>query len=421
MNKLINKKLTRLLLLILTVTLFVSCGENKQNSEKVIKNKIELNEYGLKTDSLIEHDGVVLRNENLSDILLPFGVGYKKILELSDSSKPVFDVRKIRPGNDYVAFTTKDSLNKLKYFVYEIDKLNFVVYNFGDSTISIYAGKKEVTTKETKAGGIVKGSLWGTMKSLGLSPVLAIKMSEILAWQIDFNTVRNGDKFKVIYNNNYIGDEFISTGIIKAIMFEHMGEKFYAFRFKQGNKIDYFDTEGGSMRKAFLKAPLKFTRISSRFTHRRFHPILHIYRPHLGIDFAAPIGTPVQSVGDGVVLVAQRKGAEGRFVKIRHNSTYSSGYMHLSRYGKGIKPGKHVNQGDIIGYVGSSGLSTGPHLDFRFWKNGTLVNYLTQKFPPSNPVKKKYMARFIEVRDSLIKELDKISLREIQPANSTVD
>jgi len=413
MNKLLNVNLTRLLFFILSITFIFSCGEKNQNKEKVLKKKAALNEYGLQTDSLIEHDGVVLRNENLSDILLPFGLGYKRILKLSDLSKPIFDVRKIRPGNDYTAFTTIDSLNRLKYFVYEIDKLNFIVYDFGDSTISVFAGKKEVTAQEKKAGGVVKGSLWSTMKSLGLSPVLAIKMSEILAWQIDFNAVRNGDKFKVIYDNNYIDNEFIGTGIIKALMFEHMGEQFYAFRFKEGNKTGYFDYDGGSMRKAFLKAPLKFTRISSRFTHRRYHPILHIYRPHLGIDFAAPIGTPVQAVGDGVVLVAHRKGAEGRFVKIRHNSTYSSGYMHLSRYGKGIRPGKHVNQGDVIGYVGSSGLSTGPHLDFRFWKNGTPVNYLAQKFPPSNPVKKEYMERFIEIRDSLKKELDKIPLSNI--------
>ncbi len=389
--------------------LLVSCNnDNKVNKDSVKENEPELNEYGFSSDSLLEHDGIILKHQNISNILLPFGIGYKKILELSDSSKKVFDVRKIRPGHGYSAFTTLDSTKRLKYFVYEIDMLNYVVYQFGDSTISVLKGKKKVIKKEKKAGGIVEGSLWGTMENLGLSPVLAIKMSEILAWQIDFNAVQNGDRFKVIYDNNYVDGEFVETGIIKAILFEHRHTPFYAFRFREGNDVDYYDLSGGSMRKAFLKAPLKFTRISSRFSRHRYHPILHIYRPHLGIDFAAPIGTPVQSVGDGVVLEARRKGAEGRFVKIRHNATFSSGYMHLSRYGKGIRPGKKVKQGDVIGYVGSSGLSTGPHLDFRFWKNGRLVNYLKQKFPPSKPVKKEYMERFIALRDSMKHELDAI-------------
>ncbi len=403
-------KLKTILIPILAGLFFViSCS--KENTESVPAKKISeprLNEYGMNSDSLIEHDGVVLKRQNFSDILLPFGVSYKKILELSDSSGKIFDVRKIRPGADYAAFTTKDSAKSLKYFVYEIDQINYVVYDFRDSVIAVRKGRKHVSSKEERAGGIIKGSLWNTMQSLNLSPVIAIKMSEILAWQIDFNAVRNGDKFKVIYDNNYIDDRFVGTGIIKAVMFEHMKTPYYAFRFKEGNDVDYYDLDGGSMRKEFLKAPLKFTRISSRFSRHRYHPILHIYRPHLGIDFAAPIGTPVQAVGDGVVIEARRRGGAGRFVKIRHNATFSSGYMHLSRYGKGIRPGKHVKQGDVIGYVGSSGLSTGPHLDFRFWKNGRLVNYLVQKFPPSKPVKKEYMKRFIELRDSMKKELDVI-------------
>ncbi len=397
------------LLFISGLLFFAGCNNEKTKIVETKKTEQpKLNEYGLNADSLIEHDGVVLKRQNFSDILLPFGVGYKKILELSDSSKKFFDVRKIRPGADYSAFTTMDSTKKLKYFVYEIDRTKYVVYDFRDSAIAVHRGEKEITKKEKRAGGIVKGSLWSTMQSLGLSPVIAIKMSEILAWQIDFNAVRNGDKFKVIYDNNYIDDEFIGTGIIKAVMFEHMKTPYYAFRFREGNDIDYYDLDGGSMRKQFLKAPLKFTRISSRFSRHRYHPILHIYRPHLGIDFAAPIGTPVQSVGDGVVVEARRRGGAGRFVKIRHNSTYSSGYMHLYKYGKGIRPGKHIQQGDIVGYVGSSGLSTGPHLDFRFWKNGRLVNYLTQKFPPSKPVKEKYMKSFIAFRESMKKELDSI-------------
>jgi len=401
----------KIVLLLFFLLLVISCSEKNTDSKINTPEQNEApkkNEYGLIVDSLIEHSGVVLKNQNLSDILLPFGLSYKEILTLEKKSKPVFDIRKIRPQHFYAAYVTKDSLNKLTYFVYEIDDINYVVYDFSDSLLSVYRGQKEITTRERKVGGIVKGSLWLTMEEIGVSPVLALRMSEVLAWQVDFNAVRNGDKFKVIYNENYIAGDYVGVGTIKALMFEHIGEKYYGFLFKQGDDIDYYDENGGSLRKAFLKAPLKFTRISSRFTYRRYHPILHRYRAHTGIDFAAPIGTPVHAVGDGIVVERRRKRAEGNYIRIRHNSTYSSGYMHLSKFAKGIHVGAKVKQGQIIGYVGSTGLSTGPHLDFRFWVNGKPVNYLALKFPPSKPVKKKYMKEFTALKDSLMKELDSI-------------
>ncbi len=396
------------LLYLLILLTFFACGEKKQNSSETEAEKPTPNEYGLYVDSLIEHSGFVLKNQNFSDILLPFGLSYKEIIELEKKSKPVFDIRKIRPKHFYAAYVTSDSLNRLKYFVYEINDIDFVVYDFTDSLLAIYPGKKEITARERKVGGIVKGSLWLTMEEIGVSPVLALRMSEVLAWQVDFNAVRNGDKFKVIYDENFIADDYVGVGIIKALMFEHLGEKYYGFRFAQGDDIDYYDENGGSLRKAFLKAPLKFTRISSRFTYRRYHPILHRYRPHTGIDFAAPIGTPVHAVGDGIIVERRRKRAEGNYIRIRHNSTYSSGYMHLSRFAKGIRVGTKVRQGQVIGYVGSTGLSTGPHLDFRFWVNGKPANYLAMKFPPSKPVKKEYMKKFETLRDSLMKELEAI-------------
>lgn len=404
------KKLFALLLFLAVI--FTACSKT-DNSDNGIKSATEKpepkkNEYGLVTDSLIEHTGVVLKNQNFSDILLPFGLSYKKIIELEKKSKPVFDIRKIRPKHFYAAYVLNDSLNTLKYFVYEIDDINFVVYDFSDSLLSVYKSAKKITTRERKVGGIVKNSLWLTMEEIGVSPVLALKMSEVLAWQIDFNAVRNGDKFKVIYDENYVAGDYAGVGTIKALMFEHIGEKYWGFRFEQNGDIDYYDENGGSLRKAFLKAPLKFTRISSRFSYRRYHPILHRYRAHTGIDFAAPIGTPVHSVGDGVVIERRRKRAEGNYVRIRHNATYTSGYMHLARFARGIKVGAKVKQGQVIGYVGSTGLSTGPHLDFRFWVNGRPANYLALKFPPSKPVKKEYMKAFEALRDSLMRELNSI-------------
>ncbi len=405
-------KKTKALILLVLFSLLVlnACTQKQETNSTKIKKKPEpvKNEYGLVVDSLIEHSGVVLKGENISDILHPFGLSYKQIIDMEKTSEPIFNVRKIRPKHFYAGYVTKDSLNKLKYFVYEIDPVNFVLFDFSDSLINVQVKQKKITHKERKVGGIVKNSLWVTMEEIGVSPVLALRLSEILAWQIDFNAVRNGDKFKVIFDENYIGDEYAGVGIIKAVMFEHLGEKFYGFRFSQNGDIDYYDENGGSLRKAFLKAPLKFTRISSRFSYHRYHPILHRYRPHLGIDFAAPIGTPVHSVGDGIVIEKRRKHAEGNYIRIKHNSVYTSGYMHLSHYAKGIRIGAKVRQGQVIGYVGSTGLSTGPHLDFRFWVNGKPVNYLGMKFPPSKPVKKEFMKKYIAYKDSMMNELEQI-------------
>ncbi len=347
------------------------------------------------------------KNETLADILLQFDIPYAKIDEIAKLSKPVFDVRKIKSGNTYRAYFAEDSVKNLKYFIYDKDKINYVTYDLDDS-VTVSEGKKKVTIKIDKASGIINSSLYETLHDEGLSPLLAVELADVFAWQIDFYIVQRGDKFKVIYEKKYIGDRFIGTGEILAAEFEHMGNKFLAFRFEQNGKTEYFDAEGKSLQKQFLKAPLKYRRISSRFSRRRFHPILRIYRPHLGIDYAAAIGTPVQAVGDGIVVEARYKGQAGRFVKIRHNSVYTSGYLHLSRYGKGIKRGAKVKQGQVVGYVGSSGLSTGPHLDFRFWKNGRLVNYMTQKFPSSQSVKKENMSAFLKVRDEYIKKLNEI-------------
>ncbi|OGU54956.1 MAG: hypothetical protein A2V66_10160 [Ignavibacteria bacterium RBG_13_36_8] len=246
---------------------------------------------------------------------------------------------------------------------------------------------------------------------LSIDPVLAIELSEIFAWQIDFYTIQSGDKFKAIYEEKYIGDKYVGIGRVYAACFNHNKKDFYAFIFEQEEgKREYFDENGLSLSKAFLKAPVRFSRISSRFTSRRFHPILKRYRSHYGIDYVASIGTPVQSVGDGKVAEAGYKGAEGRYVRIKHNGTYSSMYMHLSRFGQSITSGANVKQGQTIGYVGSSGFSTGPHLDFRFYINGQPVNYLVQEFPSTHPVKDELKAHYEGVKNVLQLRLDSLSI-----------
>lgn len=400
-------KIKYTLLAFVSLVLFNCTGDFNDNPEKlesVDTVSVNINEFGIIVDSLNEYSDIIKKNQTLADILLPFNIDYNKITQMVSESKEIFDLRKINAGKEYFIYTQNDSIETPKYFVYAFDKINYIVYDL--DSIKINKGQKEIIVKEKFAEGTINSSLYETLQEQNLSPLLALKLSEVLAWQIDFYTIQKGDYFRVLYNEKYVGDDFVGIGKIKAIQFNHKTRDYFGFRFEQGDEFDYFDENGNSLRKAFLKAPLKFSRISSKYSRRRLHPVLRTYRPHLGIDYAAATGTPVQSVGDGTVVQASYQGGAGNYVKIKHNGTYTSGYMHLSKYGKGIKKGARVKQGDVIGYVGSTGLSTGPHLDFRFWINGDLVNYLTIEFPPSNPIKEEYREKFFVQRDSLWEKID---------------
>jgi len=231
-------------------------------------------------------------------------------------------------------------------------------------------------------------------------------LSDVFAWTVDFFGLYPGDKFRVMYDELMIDSTSIGIGTIYAAWFEHRGEMNYAFRFEQDSAYSYWDEKGNSLKKSFLKAPLRFSRISSRYSGSRMHPVLKIYRPHTGVDYAAPAGTPVVAIGDGAVVEKGYNHAAGNFVKIRHNSVYTTGYNHLSRFGKGIEKGVRVKQGDLIGYVGSTGYATGPHLDLRFWMNGKAIDPLKVKSPPVEPIKPENMIRFTFERDSLLSMLD---------------
>lgn len=383
--------------------------KNIDNIEKIEKDSTEIstNEFGLEVDSLIEYTGKVKKYQTISDILLPFDLSYGQIDTIYRTVRDTFDFRKLKPGKNYSIYYSEDSLKHVDYYVYQIDPVNFFVIDLKDS-LNYYTSKKEIEIRERKLGGIIESSLYETLDELDVSPQIAIALSEVYAWQIDFYRIQKGDNFRVIYEEKYVDDKFVGLNKVIATEFEHFNDKYIAIGFDEGEGFTYFDETGASLRKEFLKSPVKFSRISSGYSYSRMHPILKRRRPHLGIDFAAPYGTPVRSVGDGVVIKAQYSGGAGHYIKIRHNSTYQSGYMHLSKYAKGIKRGTKVRQGDIIGYVGSTGLSTGPHLDFRFWKGGSLVNYLRQKFPPTKPLNEKYLTEFKTISDSLIAEINKI-------------
>ncbi len=371
--------------------------------------------YGIPMDSLYAEFSTIKPGQNLSEILTRAGLSMQLVDRLARISEDIFDVRRIRAGNRYALLRCQDTTNHPWYFVYENTPEQYVVFDLRDS-IRIYFGEKEVEKRQYEVAGSINNSLWLSIRERGVNPYLAIRLSDIFAWTVDFYGIDKGDQYKVIYEQLYVDDEPIRLGKVKAAWFKHSGRPFYAFYFEQDTLGDYFDEEGNSLRREFLKAPLNYSRISSRFSYSRMHPIHRVRRPHLGVDYAAPHGTPVQSIGDGKVIHARYSGGAGHYVKIRHNSVYTTGYMHLSRYGEGIRPGRHVKQGDIIGYVGSTGTSTGPHLDFRFFKNGQPVDPLKVESPPANPVDSNLLPTYLQYINTWKQRLDAMDQTPVMPA-----
>lgn len=369
--------------------------------------------YGMFVDDLVMVEDKIKRNEFLGDILSSYNVPAGLIHQLSTVSKNVFDVRKIAPNKKYTVFCSSDSLKTARAFVYEPNPLEYVVIRFDDS-LSVDLQRREVTQVEKSIAGVVNSNLSQTIESLGISHELTNMFVDIFAWQVDFQRLQKGDKFKIIYEENEVEGQTAGINRILAVYFEHFGNPYYAFPYDQGEGVDFFDEEGKSLRKALLKYPIEFTRISSRYSKRRFHPVRKVYRAHLGTDFAAPTGTPIRSVGDGVVLEAQYKSNNGNYVKIRHNSTYTTQYLHMSNIANGVRPGVRVRQGQTIGYVGSTGLATGPHLCYRFWKNGVQVDALKVELPPSQPIADDHRAAFETVVNALTGRLNAISFPEVR-------
>lgn len=365
--------------------------------------------YGLPVDSFRIETQVVRQNQFLSEILLAKGLNHFEIDKLVKTTLPCFDFRKMNRGQKFTFFSTPDSAHRLKHIVYEINKIDYVHVTLGDS-IAAARGQKEIQRLEKTAYATIRSSLWKTIQDQNLSPALAIKLSDIYAWSVDFFGIEKGDYFKVMYTEEFVDGESIGIGVIHSALFSHHKKDIYAFRFEQDGNWDYFDEDGNSLRKAFLKAPLTFSRISSRFSNARLHPILKIRRPHHGVDYAAPSGTPVHSIGDGRVVQKgwDSKGG-GNFVKITHNSVYSTVYMHLSGFASGLNAGQLVKQGQLIGYVGSTGLSSGPHLDFRVFQNGKPIDPLKMESPPVEPVKPDNMSRYIQSIGPIKKQLEELN------------
>lgn len=364
-------------------------------------------EFGIYTDSFLVIKQDIKRNEFLANILSSFNIDYSTIALLAKKSKEIFDVRKMAAGKPYTILATKDSMRTAQYFIYQPNPIDYIIYDLRD-TIRIIKGKKEVEVHQKAIGGKINSSLYVTLQESNAATELALKMADIFAWSIDFYRIQKGDWFKVIYEEEFVDGESVGIGKVLGVQFNHFNEDFYAFHFEKDTISNYFDQDANSMRKAFLKSPLKFSRLSSRFTMRRFHPVQKRWKAHLGTDYAAPSGSPIMSTGDGIVIEASYTRGNGNYVKVKHNSVYTTQYLHMSK--RNTRVGQRVRQGDVIGYVGSTGLATGPHVCYRFWKNGKQVDHLRQKFPPAKPLEADYKAEFDILKGELQQKLKRVKL-----------
>ena len=387
-------------------------NENNENVEKETAETMSPTfYYEIPVDSLEITEGKVKWGQTLSEILTEYNVSHQNIHLLAQRSKGVYDVRKLKAGARYSVLHRCDSLKTATHFVFEPSLTEYVIYHLGDS-IHAELGIREVEVRERRIATEIESSLYNAILDQGSSPLLVNRLVDIFAWQIDFFRIAKGDRFKIIFEEELIDGQVVGIRNINGAYFEHWKKNYYAIPFSTGKKVDYFDEDGNSLRKTFLKAPLNFTRISSRYSLRRFHPVQKRYKAHLGTDYAAPTGTPIRTVGDGVVLEARYKRGNGNYVKIKHNSNYTTQYLHMSKIAKGIRPGKSVKQGQRIGFVGSTGLATGPHLCFRFWKNGRQVDALKVDLPASEGIAENEMKRFRMISTATKAQLDALHFQK---------
>jgi len=391
--------------------LIVSCGNDKKVEPEIIQPKKEkiikefgfiLNNYEVKKDTIDRGDsfGLILEKNELY---------YPKIFNIVNEVKKVFDIRRVNVGRPYTILYSKDSIRKPEYFIYQPSSIDYLVVSLGDS---IYAEKrqKEVKLVEYEASGVIKSSLSETMQELGLSPLITNELSEIYAWNIDFFRLEKGDNFKILYTSKFIDDSiYIGLNRVHNAYFEHRGKPFYAIEYETDSIkgiTEYFDENGKNLRRAFLLSPVQFSRISSRYNLRRKIAYYGRVKPHYGTDFAAPVGTDIRATASGRVEKSGYTRANGYYIKIKHNATYSTQYLHMRK--KGLKVGTQVKQGDKIGEVGMTGYTSGPHVCYRFWKNGKQVDPLKQKLPEAKPISDELRLKYLAYMEPVKYKLDNI-------------
>jgi murein DD-endopeptidase MepM/ murein hydrolase activator NlpD len=405
--------LKRLFYLIPIILTIIACNDKNDDDKQDLKKETPkiIEEYGYRFNDYNVKKDTVRSGDTFGAILSKYGVSNQLILEVANTYKDTFDVRKIVVGKPYVILNSKDSTNKAKVFIYEKNRIEYAVVDIRDS-LRCYNGRKPITIKEKVASGVITSSLSQTMDEQKLGANMTDQLANIYAWTVNFFHLQKGDRFKVVYYERFINDT-IPAGLqgIKAAYFEHRGKPLYSFKYTIDtvNAIpDYYDDEAENLRRAFLTAPVKFSRISSRYNlNRRIKYYGYKLRPHKGTDFAAPIGTPILATADGVVSKSERRGGNGNYVKIRHNGTYETQYLHMKK--RNVKVGQFVRQGELIGWIGMTGNSGGPHVCYRFWKNGKEVDPFKQDLPLSKPLPEKYHKDYFKSILPLRKQLDCIS------------
>jgi murein DD-endopeptidase MepM/ murein hydrolase activator NlpD len=405
---------------VVSLYIFYKCSytSGNENFDGDIANSIEnaLEEnifHGFNLNEFHIEQGKVEAGWTLSHMFAPFNVSQQAINQLAKNAKDELDFKYITEGKSYTMLCTKDSSKNALYCIYDKNPYELIVFNLADSTYA-YTIEKEVTVKEKSIKGIIKEgsslylSVQNELSSNAVAAQLVDEIASTYAWTIDFFKLYPEDEYKVIFEEKSVEGEVVGVGKIKAVYFKHRSADFYGFAYKQNDKLAFFDEKGQGLKKAFLKAPLKFSRLSSPYSSNRFHPVQKRWKAHLGTDYAAPTGTPILATADGVVEAATRNSANGNYVKLKHNSTYQTGYLHMSKIANGMKPGARVKQGDVIGYVGSTGLATGPHVCYRFWKNGKQIDHRQEKFQTSEPIKKENMDAYLKHISPIKNALDKI-------------
>lgn len=409
-NKLFLGLLAAVLLGVFSCTLQRPATDNEPEVDSEWLDSLQhVYQYNICVDSLDVTEYQLKNGDNPAVIFARLGFSAAMADSITRGAAEVLDPTKLRAGMQYFTFTSLDSLATVRYLAFAKSLTDFAVIDLTGDSIRAYEFSKPITLKRKYVEGTLNTSLWNQLKANGADPLLALKISDVYAWQIDFFDIKDGDAFRVLYDEAYIDDTTaLHIASIEGAVFTHQGKDFVAIPFMQDSVSEYFDEQGHSLRKAFLKAPLDFFRITSRFSNARFHPILKRYRAHHGVDYAAPVGTKVRSIGAGTVIAKGYQGGGGNFLKIKHNSVYTTTYMHLSRFAKGIQVGSRVQQGEVVAYVGSTGLSTGPHLDFRVHKNGQPINPLEMEAPPSLPVKPELRDSFAIVKQRVLAEMDSL-------------
>lgn len=404
----------KILVILLGLTILNSCKEAKPEQKEIVVEKepepVIIKEFGYVLNDFKVIKDTIKNGETFGEILDRNHIDYPEIYKIAEAAKDTFDIRRLKAGKPYTILASKDSTEKAQVFIYQPDKVEYLIVDFTDSIQTTF-GRKEVKIVTKTASGIIESSLSEAIESQNLDYILALEMADIYAWTIDFHHLQKGDNFKLIYEQKFI-DDTISVGVgnISSAYFEHNNTPLYAFNFVTDsikNTNDYYDENAKTLRRKFLKSPIKFSRVSSRYNlRRRIKHYGYKVRPHKGTDFAANIGTPIMSTANGRVVASRYKGGNGNYVKVKHNSTYSTQYLHMKK--RAVKVGDYVKQGDVIGYVGMTGSTAGPHVCYRFWKNGRQVDPFREKLPTADPIKEHLRDDYFAFIESLKRQIDSI-------------